>query len=219
MLSILKCQVFLCKKIMVSLISAQSPCCTSTNDPVPTAKFQTEGCQCLDLGCNLSCMSHGTCILGIPKIQREIFILNEKQAKQPPKLQATFDMSIHFTISLQAFSPNHKPLPWKTRSAAEGRATPPLWGLVLLLVLSALQDGRGRGALAPTEPPPWVPGLLPTVTATSRGIRTNTACATQNHSQKAKSNYLIALICALVRSTEHNYILALKRVKKKKALF
>lgn len=38
-------------------------------------------------------------------------------------------------------------------------------------------------------------------------------------SQNANSNYLIALICALVRSAEHNYILALRRVKEKKALF
>lgn len=151
---------------------------------------------------------HGTCMFGIPKIPREVFILNDDQGKQPPKLQLTFGMSIHFTASLQAFSPKQVPMPWKTRT---GPPTSP----GLLLLLSVLQGSRGRGAHALTKPS-QVPGPLPTVTATSHGICKNTVRATQNHTQNAKSNYLIALIRALVRSMEHNYILALKRVKKKK---
>lgn len=85
---------------------------------------------------------------------------------------------------------------------------------------SSPQCSRVARAEVPMHPPspPRAPGLFPAVTAASCGIRINTVCTTRNHSQNAKSNYLIALICALVRSTEHNYILALKRVKKK-ALF
>lgn len=128
-------------------------------------------------------------------------------------------MSIHFATSLQAFPyPQPQPLPWQTRSGAEGRTPTPLWWLLLLLLPSAPRAGWDRGVPSP-QSPARVPGLLPAVPATTGGSRINTGCATQSHSKKAKSSYLMTLICALVRSTEHNYILALKRGKKKKRLY
>ena len=129
----------------------------------------------------------------------------------------TFSISIHFTIRLQAFSPNHVPLPWSGQELRAG--PPPLSGACCCS--SSSQHSRVAGAEAPMHPPspPWVPGLLPAVTATSPGIHINTVRTTQNRSQKAKSNHLIALICVLVRSTEHNYILALRRAKKKKRFY
>lgn len=84
--------------------------------------------------------------------------------------------------------------------------------------LSGAAAGWDRGARSP-QSPPGVPGLLPAVPAPAGGSPINTGCATQSRSKKAKSSYLMALICALVRSTEHNYILALKRGKKKKRLY
>lgn len=121
----------------------------------------------------LESRTHETCILGIPKIQREVFMLNEEPAKQPLKLPVTI-------------------LPAACGCSAVAVCLCQQRDPLLLLV------GRPRSR----QPP--------------RLHHTAAVRAAPNHSPNAKSNYLIALICALVRSTEHNDILALKRAKKKK---
>lgn len=124
----------------------------------------------------LESMTRETCILGIPKIQREVFMLNEDPAKQPLKLQVTISpaacgcFAVTVCLCQQRWAGTH------CRSS---------WGV---------------------HTPANLPGLHHTA-----AVR-----AAPNHSPNASSNYLIALICALVRSTEHNDILALKRAKKKK---
>lgn len=79
-------------------------------------------------------------------------------------------------------------------------------------------------SLCPQHSPgvPFAHRALPAEPAPAPGTPTNTGNATQSQGKAARSSHLMALICALVRAVEHNYILALKRGekgKKKKRLY